>query len=410
MKDKILYIPRMSRGAAQLIVSVFQSFGIDARISPPSDEQTLEYAARFTTGEECLPQRVVLGNFLKVIYHESFVPSKTVFFMPTSSGPCRFGQYAPLLRKILNELGYHETLVLSPSSSNGYDDIDNNTSRVRRMGWRSLVASDLLRKMLLMFRPYESRAGEADDLYQWGLDRLSTVFRDSSITLKRQLKLLTGELEGIRDRFLNLILNEIPGTRPLIGVVGEIYLRLNPFSNQSFIRKLEGLGAEMWLADISEWIWYTGAEQKRKLREAGKGWSLEMGLVKVKEQIQRKDEEALTTPLHHIFRDRKESRIETILGHSLPYLPAQKALGEMTLNTGKAISFFNAGCDGVVDISPFTCMNGIVTEAIYPIISRDHNNFPIRIFYFDGVPFDLNRDLEIFLELVKSYREKRIKK
>jgi predicted nucleotide-binding protein (sugar kinase/HSP70/actin superfamily) len=25
------------------------------------------------------------------------------FFMPTADGPCRFGQYAPFLRKVLNE-------------------------------------------------------------------------------------------------------------------------------------------------------------------------------------------------------------------------------------------------------------------------------------------------------------------
>ncbi len=75
----------------------------------------------------------------------------------------------------------------------------------------------------------------------------------------------------------------------------------------------------------------------------------------------------------------------------------------MTLNAGKAIVFHRAGCHGVVDISPFTCMNGIVTEVVYPRISEDHGGLPIRIFYFDGVPFDLDLDLEIFMDLVRSY-------
>ena len=102
--------------------------------------------------------------------------------------------------------------------------------------------------------------------------------------------------------------------------------------------------------------------------------------------------------------------MEELLSYSRPYLPAEKALGEMTLNTGNAVAFYHAGCDGVVDISPFTCMNGIVTEAIYPNLSRDLDGFPVRIFYFDGVPFDLDRDLEIFMQLVHSYRGKRIKR
>ena len=80
----------------------------------------------------------------------------------------------------------------------------------------------------------------------------------------------------------------------------------------------------------------------------------------------------------------------------------------MTLNSGNSIAFSHAGCSGVVDISPFTCMNGIVTEVIYPHISRDHADIPIRIFYFDGVPFDLDGDLEIFMEQVKSYHVQRL--
>ena len=91
----------------------------------------------------------------------------------------------------------------------------------------------------------------------------------------------------------------------------------------------------------------------------------------------------------------------------MPYLPSHMALGEMTLNTGKTIAYYKAGCDGVVDISPFTCMNGIVTEVIYPVVSREHDNFPIRIFYFDGVPFDLDGDLEIFFEQVKAFRKRK---
>jgi len=307
-------------------------------------------------------------------------------------------------------LGYDETLVFSPTSSDSYDGVDNNTTRVKRMAWRSIVVSDILRKLLLMFRPYEQNSGEADDLHQWGLNRLSVIFRDPSLNMSKQLKNLTGVLEMIRDRFVRLPLKESLSSRPLVGVVGEIFLRLNSFSNQSFIRRLEKLGAETWLADVSEWIWYTSFEQTRKLNEAGRLLSLDLAKVKVKEWIQKKDEEVLMAPFNHLFQDRKESSIRTILQYSLPYLPASKALGEMTLNTGKAIAFFHVGCDGVVDISPFTCMNAIVTEAIYPVVSRDHQNIPIRIFYFDGVAFDLDSDLEIFMELVKSYRHKRIKK
>jgi predicted nucleotide-binding protein (sugar kinase/HSP70/actin superfamily) len=96
-----------------------------------------------------------------------------------------------------------------------------------------------------------------------------------------------------------------------------------------------------------------------------------------------------------------------VLKAAHPYLPQEGALGEMVLSTGGAITYYRRGADGIVDISPFTCMNGIVTEAIYPRVSRDHDHIPIRVFYFDGTHSDLDRDVGIFLELAKTYKRRK---
>jgi predicted nucleotide-binding protein (sugar kinase/HSP70/actin superfamily) len=93
-----------------------------------------------------------------------------------------------------------------------------------------------------------------------------------------------------------------------------------------------------------------------------------------------------------------------ILRSAEPYLPAEGASGEMVVNLGKAVYFAHKGLDGVIDISPFTCMNGIICEAIYPRVSRDNGGIPIRNFYFDGTQSDLERDVGIFLELARNYR------
>lgn len=61
----------------------------------------------------------------------------------------------------------------------------------------------------------------------------------------------------------------------------------------------------------------------------------------------------------------------------------------------------------VLSTSPFTCMNGIVSEAIYPKLSRDYDGIPIRNFYFDSAQSDLDPDLGIHLELIHSYRQEK---
>jgi predicted nucleotide-binding protein (sugar kinase/HSP70/actin superfamily) len=409
LSGRKLWIPRMSTGAAKAMAAAFRSLDIEADVSPQSDAGTLALAAKVTTGEECLPQRVVLGNFMKVILSPGFNPSKTAFLLPTSSGPCRFGQYAPFLKKLLREWGYPDALVFSPTSSNQYEGIAADVNTFMRTGWRALLASDILRKCLLMFRPYESEKGSADRIHDEGLEEICTVLSDSSLNLELQMKSLIQRLGRIRDRFNALRLKSPLRTRPLIGVVGEIFLRFNSFSNQQIIHRIEGAGGEVWISDITEWVWYTQWEVERKLRETGRRFSMEMMKAKIRHAVQHQDEKQLISVFNDLFRGREEMPVEQVLKFSEPYLPPQKALGEMTLNAGKTVAYFHAGCDGVVDISPFTCMNGIVTEAVYPVISRELNDFPTRIFYFDGVPLDLDMDLEIFMELVMAYRKKRIK-
>jgi predicted nucleotide-binding protein (sugar kinase/HSP70/actin superfamily) len=79
----------------------------------------------------------------------------------------------------------------------------------------------------------------------------------------------------------------------------------------------------------------------------------------------------------------------------------------MVLNVGRAVYLARKRVDGIIDISPFTCMNGIVCEAIYPKISADHDNIPIRNFYFDGTQSDLDGNIGTYVEMARSYRTRK---
>jgi len=118
---------------------------------------------------------------------------------------------------------------------------------------------------------------------------------------------------------------------------------------------------------------------------AGQKYSLRMASALLKDAIQRRDEHALLHPFRPLFAGREEpERVSVVTDMAEPYLPAEGVYGEMVINAGKTVYLWSKGCDAILDISPFTCMNGIVSEAIYPKISRDHDGIPIRIFYFDG--------------------------
>jgi predicted nucleotide-binding protein (sugar kinase/HSP70/actin superfamily) len=397
----------MTYGGARTFAAAFRSVGIDATLSPESDERTRELGGMYTSGDECYPAIVTLGNFMKVILSSDFKPEKTAFFMPTANGPCRFGQYAPYLRKLLDEMGYPEAMVCSPSSANGYDGVGEHAGELMRTGWRALVAADLLRKKLLQTRPYEVNRGETDQVYEECLDLVCSSIEVRGIGHERRMERMAAALEESRRKF-NAVPIEYDEERPLIGVVGEIFCRLNRFSNDNLLRVIEEQGGEAWLADVSEWVWYTNWGQTQKLLRAGKRFSREMLRTWLKNVFQKRDEHALLDAFHGDFVGYEEpKKIEDILEYSRPYLPPEGALGEMVLNVGKTVYLYNKGADGVVDISPFTCMNGITCEAIYPDVSRDHEGIPIKIFYFDGTQSDLDRDVGIFIELAKTYKRRK---
>ena len=168
LKGRTVYIPRMSYGAARAFASAFKYLGIDSEPVPGGDEKTLELASRHTAGEECLPARVTLGNFLKITEEPGFDPSRAAFFMPTSEGPCRLGQYAPFMRFVFKDMGYDDLMILSPSSKDGYGDFGELLESFVKLGWMGIVGSDALRKMLHKYRPYENEAGAVDKVHKIG--------------------------------------------------------------------------------------------------------------------------------------------------------------------------------------------------------------------------------------------------
>jgi predicted nucleotide-binding protein (sugar kinase/HSP70/actin superfamily) len=397
----------MSWGSVRAFAAALRSVGIDADCLPPSDERTRELGGRSTCGDECYPLKVTLGDFLKLLERPGVDPKKQAFFMPTSEGPCRFGQYAPHLKSVLAALGHPEVAVISPNDVDGYTGAGEMPADFVRTAWRAVVAGDLLLKLLLKTRPYELVPGSTDAVYEVSVGDLCNTVEVACRNAGEQMEALKASLVRSRDRFRCVAAHYDP-ERPLIGIAGEIFCRLNSFTNEDLVRRLEKMGGEAWMGDIAEWIWYTNSLQFRNLRLAGRRYSLTNLGARIRARFQKKDERELVSLFHEDFLGYEEPEdITEILRCAEPYLPFAGADGEMVVNVGKAIYLARKGVDGIIDISPFTCMNGIVCEAIYPRVSREHGGIPIRNFYFDGTQSDLERDLGIYLELARSYRNRK---
>ena len=405
IKDRTLWLVRMPYGGSRMLAAAFASIGLKTQVTPDEDSRTLELGGKYTSGDECYPQRIVLGDYMKLLIDQGVDPKKTAFLLPTANGPCRFGQYVSLLRRICDDQGYEDVAILSFTSANGYAGLGEQASALIRTAWRAIVVQDILLKLLLMTRPYEADPGETDRVYRECLDLMSSIAARQGLSNKERMAAFKAGLRQVKDKFLSVPVRK--EDRPLIGVVGEIFCRLNTFSNNELLRHIEAQGGECWLTGVGEWVWYTNKEAFRRHREEKTRFTKEWLRTYITARLMHSDEKALVEDFKAIFARRPEPHVDRVLEQAQPHLPQSGALGEMVLSPGGAIEYYKRGADGIVDISPFTCMNGIVTEAVYPRVSKDHDHIPIRVFYFDGTHSDLDRDVGIFLELAKTYKRRK---
>jgi predicted nucleotide-binding protein (sugar kinase/HSP70/actin superfamily) len=242
-----IYIPYMSDHCFAF-AGAFRACGVEAEVMEESDAETVRIGRRHTLGKECFPCILTTGDMLKTSRRPDFRPDRSAFFMPSGSGPCRFGQYHRFHRMVLSDHGFGDVPIYSPNQDGRlYRELHILGGRFTRLGWRAIVATDLLIKMLHQTRPYETVPGQTDRVYREELRNIERAIEQGGDAVY-------DAIEKAVDGFLAIPVTD--RSKPVVGVVGEIYIRSNRFSNNDLVRKIEEFGGEAWLAPITEWVTY----------------------------------------------------------------------------------------------------------------------------------------------------------
>ena len=383
IKDRILWLPPMAEPGGPFTASIFQRYGYKSRALPLEDRESFLVGRANTRGGECVPCPATLGTFLAAVEREGGNPNEHALFMPSAEGPCRFGQYCTLDRMAMNRMGgdWEKVPIMSWKSESAYGSDDEN---LRRDLWRGFIFNDIIFKLRCKVAPYEVNPGQTEELYQSWIKRLAKALLEED-KLEPTIAIMKREFYMIPTKQMK---------KPLVGVVGEIYVRSNRYTNQDVVRRIEAAGGEAWLAPLGEWILYLNHMEEWIVKNRTKGGLRERAGKLIKNYFMAKDEKYWLDKVSPMLDDRREPSIVSTLKEGERFVPVDFE-GEVILTLGRAIEFMKGGASLVVNCAPFGCMPGAITSGIFQQVEREYG-VPVANMFYDGEG-DINGIIDTYI-------------
>lgn len=345
--------------------TALRKLGLEAIIPPKTSKRTLSIGAKYSPESICLPYKLVLGNFI-----ETAEKGADIVVMITSPGICRLGEYGRIIRHTLEDLklpvkyidldlydGYkamYRFLTEVSGIKNPFKILDALFITIKKV-----FVLDRLERVLSYYRAREKNYGTAEKEFKKGLVKIeqAMTFRE----LKKAEKEVIASISSV----------EIDTERDILHVdlTGEIFLVLDTFANQNLERELGKLGV-----------------QTRRTLTIG-GW--------IKDAITPK-----------IFKT-GETHLERAVKFAEPYL--KRDIGGDALEAVSDVAYADfRGIDGIIHVSPFTCMPEIMSQNIFPAM-REKCNIPIMSLILDeqtGRAGYITR-IEAFCDLMRRKKRKK---
>ncbi|WP_341877009.1 acyl-CoA dehydratase activase [Defluviitalea saccharophila] len=352
--DKVhILIPSMGGIGSELLAATFRHVGIRASALPEPGEEELKIGRGFSSCKECLPLQLTIGSLMRYLRERKEKDEVLVYFMPKTSGPCRFGQYSILIKKLILRLQLENVAVISLTSENGYAGFGMD-SLLR--AWHSVIISDVLEEIrsavLVLAKDQRKGMKVFEDVCKM---IINSIEKDSWKQLKRILEVCAEKLKSIETKMPN-------EEAVKIALVGEIYVRQDNFSRKNLVENLAKKNIIVKTAPIAEWIYYCDYIQKYRYN------------------LNSTVKDRLSVYIQGFFKNQYEKIIKQIFSKSGLYeysvvnvekiisnvkdLISPTLTGEAILTIGSAITEIVDDVSGVISIGPFGCMPSRIAEAI----------------------------------------------
>jgi len=363
-KERIIAWPRMGRIDIPL-KALLVSLGAKVIIPPANSNEALEIGVKNSIEGICLPYKLNLANYIMALNQGA-----NTLMMFQAPGSCRLGNYTKMAQKTLKDMGYDFDMVIFDMYKSKMKQTLHAFWYVTHcinpfkyykgfsLGFNKFFAIDTAEKMLLKIRPREINKGEAEALYNKWLqiiDDTNSVW--AAKKLKKQVIEDFNKIEIDKNKFV-----------PKIFLIGEFFVLLDPYTNKEIEKTLGEMGVEVQRQIMfGDWL-----------------------------------EHVLKPSLFY----HKESHRERSVRYAQDYM--KRAIGGECIETiGDTVYAAKNGIDGVIHISPFSCIPEIVSQNILNKVKRNED-IPVMSLIFDeqtGRAGYITR-LEAFVDLVKRKKLK----
>jgi len=359
---RALGIPNMANLAAAFRTSM-EMVGVSL-IAPPVTKRTVSLGTRYSPEFVCLPFKTILGTFI-----ESLELGADTLFMITSSNACRMGYYSRVQEQVLRDLGYEFKFLRHKSSDKGLIGVlrairgyTNNSpwSQViaaYRLGTTKLKALDDLDRKLKKARAVELEKGQSDRIGRVAISAIDEA-RDLG-SLQQVVRQCFQELDQVPKN-----LEAVPLK---VGIIGEIYVIMEPLVNMNLEAEIGRLGVEVRRTKTTYFSEYTN----------------------------------FLNSYLNVLNDEKKK----LQKFAWPYLRRDVG-GHGLESVGEKVRLAREGYDGLLHVAPFTCMPEAIAQNVMLTTKED---IPVLTVVCDeqlGQAGLLTR-IEAFVDLLEWRRKRR---
>lgn len=371
-QQKKILAPYFTEYLTPLLPPLCKLLGWDVEILPPSDITSAEQGLKYANNEVCYPATLIVGDFVKALKSGKYNPQEVSAVMTQTGGQCRATNYAALIRRAMNANGFTDVplITLGVSTSASDDKEQDGELNVPWMSMAPIIVTTFLYS-----------------------DTISKLYHGSVSRLKKDAYIVDGQFsnqaEQLRHKYLSAaakpILDNDPKTLmkliseaaedfdditedkevPAVGIVGEIFLKFNPFAHQFLERRIIAKGCEVVPPLLSPFFLQEFVNAIVQKHMGLKCSHVPDFLVKsVYSLIWRREKKINTLasrfrffrPFTNIFEDAKDV-------NGVVSLAAQ--FGEGWLLPSDIVSLVKQGVYNVASLQPFGCIaNHIVSKGI----------------------------------------------